>query len=70
VLHDRIAAEGYVEHEGDITAASGLAEDLRDILLEYWVSIIQKSRYDRRVAETGCLNRWHSNRQCTIRIVD
>ena len=31
--------EGYVEDEGDAAAVSGLAEELRDILLEYWVSI-------------------------------
>ena len=36
-------------------AASGLAEDLRDVLLEYQVSIIQKGRHGRRVAETGVL---------------
>ena len=34
-------------------AISGLAEDLRDALLEYWVRIIQKSRHDRRVVEIG-----------------
>jgi hypothetical protein len=31
--------EGYVEDQGDLAAISGLAEDLRDVLLEHWVSI-------------------------------
>lgn len=31
--------EGYVENEGDISTVSGLVEDLRDVLLEYWVGI-------------------------------
>jgi hypothetical protein len=38
-LYERITTEGYVEDEGDIVAVSGLAEDLRDVLLEYWVSV-------------------------------
>ena len=29
--------EGYVEREVDVLAVSGLAEDLRDIILEYQV---------------------------------
>ena len=27
-----------MEGEGDVAAVSGLAEDLRGVLLEYWVS--------------------------------
>jgi hypothetical protein len=38
-LYGRIVAEGYVEGEGDLAAISGLAEDLRDVLLEHWVSV-------------------------------
>jgi hypothetical protein len=38
-LYQRVTAEGYVEEEVDIVVVSGLAEDLRDILLEYQVSI-------------------------------
>jgi hypothetical protein len=38
-LYKRIVAEGYVENEGDLAAISGLAEDLRDVLLEHWVSL-------------------------------
>jgi hypothetical protein len=36
-LYDRITAEGYVETEDDIAAVSVLAEELRDVLFEYWV---------------------------------
>lgn len=38
VLHERMTAEGYAENEADIAAVSRLADDLRDDLLEYWVS--------------------------------
>jgi hypothetical protein len=41
-FYGRIVAEGYVEDEGDIAAISGLAEDLRDVLLEHWVSVNPK----------------------------
>ena len=37
-LYERVTTEGYVEGEGDVAAVSGLAEDLRGVLLEYWVS--------------------------------
>jgi hypothetical protein len=42
-LYERIATEGYVQNEGDVAAVSGLAEDLRDALFEYRVSINPKS---------------------------
>ena len=38
-LYERVTAEGYEEGEEDIVAVSGLAEDLRDVFLEYWVGI-------------------------------
>lgn len=37
-LYERTVAEGYVELEADVLAVSGLAEDLRDVVLEYQVS--------------------------------
>ena len=37
-LRKRIATEGYAECKGDTSAVSQLAEDLRDVLLEYQVS--------------------------------
>jgi hypothetical protein len=42
-LYGRIVTEGYVENEGDLAAISGLAEDLRDVLLEHWVSVNPES---------------------------
>lgn len=38
-FYERVTVEGYVENEEDIAAVSGFAEDLRDVLLEYRVSI-------------------------------
>jgi len=39
ILHSRIVTEGYVELEADVLAVSGLAEDVRDVVLEYQVSV-------------------------------
>ena len=39
VFYERIAAEGYVEDKGDVELISVLAEDLRDVLIEYKVSV-------------------------------
>jgi len=37
-LYERMVTEGYVELEADALAVSGLAEDVRDVVLEYQVS--------------------------------
>jgi len=37
-LYERTVTDGYVEVEADVLAVSGLAEDLRDVVLEYQVS--------------------------------
>ncbi|KAF9784552.1 hypothetical protein BJ322DRAFT_851774 [Thelephora terrestris] len=37
-LRERVTAEGHASDEGDIVAVSKLADDLRDILLEYWMA--------------------------------
>ena len=37
-LYNRINAQGYEECQDDILAASGIAEDIRDALLEHQVS--------------------------------
>ena len=37
VLYDRVSVGGYEECQGDILAVSGMAEDIRDALLEYQV---------------------------------
>jgi len=37
VLYNRISTEGYEESQGDIQAVSGIADDIRDALLDYQV---------------------------------
>jgi len=37
VLYNRINTEGYKESQDDVQDASGIAEDIRDALLEYQV---------------------------------
>ena len=37
VLYDRINTEGYNESQDDIQAVSGIAEDIRDALLDHQV---------------------------------
>ena len=37
MLYNRITTEGYKESQDDIQIASGIAEDIRDALLEYQV---------------------------------
>jgi len=37
-IYERTVTEGYAEVEADVLAVSGLAEDLRDVILEYQVS--------------------------------
>jgi len=39
VLYNRVSTEGYEERQCDILAVSGMAEDIRDALLEYQVGI-------------------------------
>ena len=41
-----------MEDEEDIVAVSEVAEDLRDVLLEYWVSANPARQWSRLVAET------------------
>lgn len=37
MLRNRVSAQGYEECQGDILAVSGMAEDIRDALLDYQV---------------------------------
>ena len=37
MLYNRINTEGYKESQDDIQAVSGIAEDIRDALLDYQV---------------------------------
>ena len=67
VLYNRISTRGYKECEDDIQAASGIAEDIRDALLEYHVSdnntyaTVGKLKWE-------CLDRSPSNARYTIKI--
>ena len=67
MLYNRINAQGYKESEDDIQAASGIAEDIRDALLEYQVSdnntyaIVGKLKWE-------CLDRSPSKARYTIKI--
>jgi hypothetical protein len=45
VLYNRITAQDYQECEEDIKAASGIAEDIRDAMLDYQISH-QRAIYD------------------------
>ena len=56
-IHEHIARGEYVENEKGVPAVSNLAEDLRNVLLEYWVSAPTKNQYNHLVAETQCLVR-------------
>jgi len=67
VLYNRISTQGYKECEDDIQTASGIAEDIRDALLEYQVSdnntfaIVGKVKWE-------CFDRSLSNARYTIKI--
>ena len=37
LLYNRVSVDGYEECQDDITTVSGMAEDIRDALLEYQV---------------------------------
>lgn len=69
-LYDRVTAEGYKEGEGDVVTVSGLAEDLRDVLLEYWVGIQKKAVTIFGSLKPLFLYRRHNNRRFTKKIVD
>lgn len=60
--------EGYVEDDRDILDVSRLVEDLRDVLLEYWVGIDLERFCNHLVAEILCLDRQFNNRRFTIKI--
>ena len=57
VLYNRVSAQGYEECQDDILAVSGMAEDIRDALLEYQVSREKFSCGRSRVLKFGCLDR-------------
>ena len=53
VLYNRVSVQGYEECQSDILAVSGMAEDIRDALLEYQVSC-EKSQGTVVSLKLGC----------------
>jgi hypothetical protein len=66
VLCHRINTEGYKESQDDIQAVSGIAEDIRDALLDYQVCS-GKLHVTRVQPNLGQFDRWHSNRRYMTR---
>ena len=65
-LYHRVTAEGYKESQDDIQAVSGIAEDIRDALLDH--QVCNNELYANRVQlKLGQFDRWHNNRQYTTR---
>ena len=59
--------EGYEECQDDIQAVSGIAEDIRDALLDY--QVCTRKLYVIGVQlKLGCFDRWYNKRRCTTRI--
>ena len=68
MLYDRVSSPGYEECQDDILAASRMAEDIRDVLLEYQVG---SSRAEAVIiTEVELFNRQSSNRQYMTRVAD
>ena len=66
MLYIRMNTEGYKESQNDIQAVSGIAEDIRDALLDYQVCSDKPYTTGVRL-KFGHLDRWHSNRKYTTR---
>ena len=65
-LYHCITAEGYKESQDDVQAVSGIAEDIRDALLDH--QVCNNKPYANRVQlKLGHFDRWHSNRRYTTR---
>lgn len=58
-----------MEDEADVLAVSGLAEDIRDVLLEYWVSISREKLMRPLSLKSQRFYRWCNNRKFMTRIV-
>ena len=64
VLYNRVNTEGYKESQDDIQVVSGIAEDIRDALLDYQVCSDKPYATWARL-KLGRFERWHSNGQYT-----
>ena len=69
MLYDRVSVDGYQECQSDILAVSGMAEDIRDALLEYQVN---NSKFHAIVVslKLGLIDRWFSNGLCLTRVAN
>ena len=66
VLYNRMITEDYKESQDDIQAVSGIAQDIRDALLDY--QVCSDKLYATGVQlKLGHFDRWHSNRRYTAR---
>jgi len=64
VLYDHMSTEDYEESQDDIQAVSRIAEDIRDVLLEY--QVCGDKLYATGVQlKFGRFGRWHNNRRYT-----
>jgi len=69
VLYDRVNIEDYKESQDDIQAVSGIAEDIRDALLDY--QVCNNKPYVTRIQpKLGHFGRWHSSKRYTTRTVN
>ena len=59
-LYDRIGSQGHMECQDDILAVSGIAKDIRDVLLDYQVGG-DKARAVVASLKLGRFDRWASN---------
>ena len=59
-LYDRISSQGHMEYQDDVLAVSGIAEDIRDVLLDYQVGG-DKARAVVASLKLGRFDRWASN---------
>ena len=65
-LYNRMNTEGYKESRDDIEAVSGIAEEIRDALLDYQVCSDKQYGTEAQL-KFGHFDRWHSSRQYTTR---
>ena len=66
MLYNRINIEDYKESQDDIQAVFGIAEGIRDALLDYQVRSDEPYSNGMQL-KLGRLDSWHSHRRSTTR---
>ena len=67
ILHNRISTQDYEQCQDDIMTVSGMAEDIRDALLDY--QVCGDKAYAAVVPlKSRRFDRWPSNGRCTTRV--